>query len=178
MIASIRHPTHSATLASIEEESWHNENQNILIQLCKLVSSCLARSSYDSQIDRSQLKDLERNHKDTVAESSSMMRQKAGTHMITSLLNMAAFAASLAMPPNTTSQQVAKFLSEQIPQAGSMINQLEDSSIAESSSQAQMLLAQYNNKSSNAQGQSAIRQTLEQLLRSVEEVMKKAASTT
>lgn len=171
------HSSHAQLHPSLKKDVDSNlkEQHNILMQICELVSKCYVESSNTAEIQRQQLRTLEGDHTDITHESASMMRKKGGTQLLTTLGCAAIFAASLCMP-DANAQQITKFLSEQVPHLGTMINQLQDSSIHESSNRAQLCLAEYNHKSSNTQSQTMVLQALNGLLSEVQEIMKRAST--
>ena len=148
---------------------------NFMIRVRKVVAEILAQLNKISEKDRFQMEDMKQKYRKSSQESADLQRTLGNAGLIISVVGFGVLLSQFGFK-NPADREVMKFLSEQCPHIGGMFTSRYQSSQKEADALSQLMLAEYNAKTSKSQSESSSKQEITSLLDKVLESMKRAAA--
>jgi len=181
-LVTMNHPAMATeNLQAIENEFTRLEANpepgevNFLIKVREVIAGILAQLSEISQSDRSQTERTKLAFKEASNDAANLTRKLGNAGLCIAGIGFAVLLSQFGFK-NPADREVMKFLSEQCPNIGGMFTSRYQATQKEADALAQLMLAEYNAKTSKTQSESSSKQEIINLLDKVLESMKRAAS--
>jgi hypothetical protein len=165
----------SAVSTEDEKIAEPEAEANFLIRVRKVVAEILAQLSKVSEKDRFQMEDMKQKYRNSSQEAADLQRTLGNAGLIVSVIGFGVLLSQFGFK-NPADREVMKFLSEQCPSIGGMFTSRYQAHQKEADALSQLMLAEYNAKTSKSQSESSSKQEITNLLDKALESMKRAAA--
>ncbi len=157
------------------QEKATPEEVNFLIKIREVIGKILAQFSEISEKDRFQMEEMKLKYRRSSQDAADLQRSLGNAGLWIAGIGFAVLLSQFGFK-NPADREVMKFLSEQCPNIGGMFTSRYQANQKEADALSQLMLAEYNAKTSKSQSESSSKQEVVNLLDKALESMKRAAS--